>query len=165
VYGAMTDANREDIWLLSMGDLRTAPYMTTPYNDIQAKVSPDNRWLAYASDESGAWEVYVQTFPEPGRKQRVSPAGGAQPFWRADGRELFYLAADRYLMVAPVRNGPTMEVGIPARLFDTSVPAALETYRNVYTVSPNGQQFLIDAAAPGDATIEVIHNWRSLLPR
>ena len=74
------------------------PYVATPANEIQGQISPDGRWIAYASDETGRWEIYIQSFPEPGAKQTVSVAGGAQPQWRADGRELFYVAADWTLM-------------------------------------------------------------------
>jgi eukaryotic-like serine/threonine-protein kinase len=81
------------------------------------------KWIAYTSDESGAPEVYVQTFPASSGKWRISTGGGCQPRWRRDGRELFYIAADRNLMAVDVKLGSTFEAGVPKPLFGTGVLA------------------------------------------
>ena len=81
------------------------PLLTTPFNEFQAQISPDGRWIAYASDESGRWEVYVQSFPVLGAKRAISSGGGSEPQWRRDGRELFYVTADGTLMAVDVDVG------------------------------------------------------------
>ena len=86
-----------DVWALPMdgeGERKPLPVTTTTYNERDAQFSPDGKWVAYESDEAGAPEIYLQPFPGPGAKQRVSVAGGTQARWRGDGRELFYIAAD-----------------------------------------------------------------------
>ena len=87
------------------GRRRPDPLLVTPFNEFQAQISPDGRWIAYASDESGTWEVYVQSFPVLGAKRAISTGGGSEPQWRPDGRELFYLTADGTLMSVEVRRG------------------------------------------------------------
>ncbi|MGH9146434.1 MAG: winged helix-turn-helix domain-containing protein, partial [Vicinamibacterales bacterium] len=96
VFASSNATTGEDVWLLpTFGSRRPIPYLRTEFNEIQSRVSPDGRWIAYTSNESGNWEVYVQSFPAPGAKQVISVRGGAEPVWRRDGRELYYLAADR----------------------------------------------------------------------
>ncbi len=166
VYGTTEPSERSDLWLLPMtGERRPVPYLTGSFNETQAAVSPDSRWLAYTSDESGELDVYVQSFPEPGRKLRVSLDGGAQPHWRADGRELFFLAPDGQMMAARVTDGATLRIGVPAPLFQTEIPGALDSYRNCYVVTADGARFLIDSVIPGSAAIEAVQNWRALVRR
>jgi len=165
VYGLQRGSSRTDLWLLPMtGENRTpVPFLESSFDEIQAKVSPDSRWLAYASNESGTLEVYVQTFPQPGRKRRVSTNGGAQPDWRGDGRELYYLAPDGQLMVVPVELGGHVGIGVPHPLFQIELPAPLDAYRNYYVVSSDGQRFLVDSIQQSGGAIEVVEHWRSLL--
>jgi len=166
VYGTTESSGRSDLWLLPMtGDRRPSAYITGPYNETQAAISPDGRWLAYTSDESGDWDVYVQSFPEPGRKLRVSIDGGAQSRWRADGGELFFLAPDGRLMAARVTDRTTMQIGVPVPLFQTELPGALDSYRNYFVATSDGERFLIDSVIPGSAAIEAVQNWRALLRR
>ena len=96
-----------DIWLLSMADRKPIPYLQTDFNELHGQVSPDGQWLAYTSDESGTWEVYVQSFPVLGHRRTISTNGGAQPRWRKDGKELFYLASDRRLMTVRSNRSST----------------------------------------------------------
>ncbi len=166
VYAARHPRTGRDLWLLPMTGARTpVPFAVGPGNEIQAQVSPDGRWIAYASNESGTWQVYVQSFPTPGSKRTVSPGGGAKPQWRPDGRELFYLAPDRSLMAAPVDAAG--DIGRPQALFQPSVVADLSTYRTQFAVSADGQRFLFDAADPASARepITVLVNWDTLLAR
>jgi eukaryotic-like serine/threonine-protein kinase len=110
----------EDIWLLPLaGDRKPTPLIQTPFNERQARISPDGRWLAYSSTESGAIAVYVTRFPQPSGKWRVSTGGGEFPIWRRDGRELFYVASDGKLMAVPVNGaGAEFDSGAPAALFE-----------------------------------------------
>jgi hypothetical protein len=110
--------------------------------------------------------VYVQTFPASGGKSRVSTGGGCQPRWRGDGRELFYIAADRKLMAVGVKPGAAFEAGVPQALFGTRV-LTLTEFRNHYAVSADGQRFLINSVIEEtDATpINVVVNWAGDLKR
>jgi Tol biopolymer transport system component len=88
-----------DLWVLPLsGEQKSFPYVRGDFSEVQGRFSPDGKWVAYASNESGMWEVYVQSFPAPSGKWQVSSNGGAQPQWRHDGRELFYISSDRRLM-------------------------------------------------------------------
>ena len=164
VFVSRNPRTGRDIWLLPMsGDRTPIPFSNGPGNEIQAQVSPDGRSIAYASDESGTWEVYVQAFPAGGDKRAVSAGGGGKPQWRSDGRELFYLTADRTLMAVAV--GTDGGIGRSQPLFQAPVVADLSTYRAQFAVSPDGQRFLFDAAEPGGGRepVTVLVNWTSLL--
>ena len=166
VYVDTNPLTKIDLWLLPMfGDRKPIPFLRTPANEEQGQVSPDGHWIAYASDESGAWEVYVQPFPAPGgARHTVSVSGGAEPQWRRDGRELFYLAADRTLMDVEVTPGETWHAGRPKALFRTSVPGGAAP-RNHYAVTADGQRFLIDSIYEhgADEPITVLVNWTALV--
>jgi hypothetical protein len=115
------------------------------------------------SDESGVSEVFIQSFPVPGNKRRVSTAGGSEPKWRRDGKELFYLAADRSLMAVDVTTGQSLDVGVPKVLFPTHTNDA--GGRNRYAVSGDGQRFLIESrvSQPASTSITVVLNWPTAL--
>ncbi|MBM3754780.1 MAG: hypothetical protein FJW38_12475, partial [Acidobacteria bacterium] len=132
---------------------------------LHLNFSPDGRYLAYATQETGKLEVYVQTFPSADRKWKVSTTGGAEPRWRADGRELYYLAEDRKLMVVYVGAGPSF--GTPVALFQTRVPLAADVYRTNYAPSRDGQRFLVNSRAgePFPHPITVVLNWTTGLKR
>lgn len=123
-------------------------------------LSPDGKWIAYVSDESKQRiEVYVQSFPPTGIKHEISTAGGVEPRWSSDGRELFYIAEDGKLMAAPVKTGATFEFGSPSVLFEPPVPQG-DGSRG-YEVSPDGQRFLFRTVPAGERTapITIITNW------
>src|SRR5499433_2126200 len=123
LYGTISPNTGNDLWLLPLfGDQKPTPFIQTEFNETQGRFSPDGRWVAYSSNESGQFQVYVQSFPISGGKWQVSTTGGAQPQWRRDGKELFYLAPDRKIMSVEV-NGPgsTFVPGIPKPLFDVRV--------------------------------------------
>jgi len=138
------------------------------FDEIQGQFSPDGRWLAYASNESGRYEIYIRTFPKADRKWLVSAAGGMQPRWRRDGRELFYVAPDTRLMAVPLRPMPNtnfLEAGTPVPLFPTrlatggNIPTAGYQSRAQYAVAADGR-FLLNMASDNALTpITIVHNW------
>ena len=129
------------------GDRRPRMIADTPYVEDELHVSPDGQWVTFNSDESGAWEVYVARFPGFTFKRQLSRGGGVQPLWRGDGRELFYLGMDSWLMSIPLSGGPTLGPGSAVRLFETNVEA--NANHPQYAVSPDGQRFLLlDPRAP-----------------
>ncbi len=134
--------------------------LSATFNEFGARLSPDGRWLAYQSEESGTSEVFVRSFPEPGVRRLISKAGGTQPRWRTDGRELFYVSNDRKVMSVDVQAGATLETGAPRALFQTRILPAVEA-RNHYDVSPDGQRFLVNARRLEDASlpIHVVVGW------
>jgi hypothetical protein len=148
------------------GGLEPFPFLQTEFNESQAQFSPDGKWIAYTSDESGAPEVYVQTFPVPGGKRRISTSGGSQPRWRQDGKELFYIAGDRKLMAVDVKLGAMLEAGVPKTLFAARI-LTLTAYRNHYAVTADGQRFLINSMIEeiGTGPISVVVNWTADLKR
>jgi hypothetical protein len=163
VYTGSDPQTKLDLWTLSVADRKPIPFLQTSFNEMHGQVSPDGRWLAYASDESGTWQVYVQTFPEPGAKRTISLSGGAEPQWRRDGRELYYLAPDGTLMaVAVSSNDDNFQAGRPVPLFQTRIPADIITFRNHYAPSRDGQRFLVDAADDNEP-INIVVNWTALL--
>jgi len=160
---------RFDLWVLPMtGNRQPVPYLSTPFHEGRGQFSPDGKWVAFTSDESGANEVYVQSFPAGGAKWRVSIKGGDWVRWRRDGHEMFYVAADRKVMSVAVRTvSGSLEFGTPQALF--MIPVALAESGSLapytYDVMPDGQRFL--AAAPVEdatsPTMTVIVNWQAEL--
>jgi Tol biopolymer transport system component len=151
-----------DIWVLPMfGDRKPIAFANTAFTEDGPSFSPDGRWLAYSSNESGALQVYVQPFPPTGRKYLVSRDGGAQPLWRSDGRELYFLAADGTINAVAATTGTQFESGIPARLFESPL-ATNFSGRRQYAVTGDGQRFLFISPPPtAESTpITVVTNWR-----
>jgi Tol biopolymer transport system component len=159
-----------DIWALPLdGDRKPFPLVQTNFAEREGQFSPDGKWIAYESNESGRYEIYVQPFPGPGGKVQVSASGGAQVRWRRDGKELFYIALDNRLMAVPIQlasNAQTIGTGAASSLFVTRVGGAVSfPFKQQYDVSPDGQRFLMntvtdEAAAP----ITVILNWKPPKP-
>jgi DNA-binding winged helix-turn-helix (wHTH) protein/Tol biopolymer transport system component len=167
VYTSASPKSKMDIWLLSTADRKPVPYLQTEFNELHGQVSPDGRWLAYTSDESGTWEVYVQTFPVAGHRRTISTDGGAQPRWRKDGKELFFLASDRRLMSVKIEQKLDaqggLEVSEPETLFQTRIRGSLVSSWLEYTVAANGQRFLICETEPTDPSMTVLLNWTAAL--
>jgi hypothetical protein len=133
---------------------------------MAGRFSPDGRWLAYASNESGRYEVYVVRHPGPGGRWQVSTAGGNYPQWRADGKELFFEGADQSIMAVDVRASATFEAGVPRLLFRTTLVQPGGNGMR-WTVSRDGQRFLIATPAGGPAAghLIVATNWTAELRR
>jgi Tol biopolymer transport system component/DNA-binding winged helix-turn-helix (wHTH) protein len=150
-----------NVWILPLfGDRKPFAFAETPFIEASAVFSPDGRWIAYTSNEGGQTDVYVQSFPGPGAKSHVSRNGGSHPVWRADGRELFYLATDGTMMAVPVRAGRSFNAGPPEPLFHTHVWGL--TPNQVYAVTKDGQRFLVNALKQqpsGTAPLTVVLNW------
>jgi len=138
-----------DIYALSLKSGKTFPYVGGAADQSQAQFSPDGLWVAYTSTESGRLEVYVQPFPATGAKWQISIAGGEQPRWRQDGKELYYLGADRALMAVPIKVPGAFDAETPHRLFQTNIPYGDIDVSQTYDVTPDGQHFVIAAADPG----------------
>jgi len=148
-----------DLWILSVADRRARPFLQTPFNEGGLTFSPNGRCVAYVSDDTGKYEVYVQSFPGSGGKWQISAAGGMQPRWRRDGKELFFLAPDYKLMaVDVVTDRAIFTAGTPRLLFQTRAATLLN---NAYDVSADGQRFLINSflGEPVSSPITLVLNW------
>jgi len=148
------------------GDRKPFEVVHTEFDELLPQFSPDGAWIAYQSNKTGRFEIYVQPFPGPGGDTRVSIDGGTQVRWNPNGKELFYVAADDRLMAVPIgfgSNGKTVEPGTPLALFATTVGSmAINTNRQQYMVSPGGQSFVMNSVV-GEASaspITVILNWK-----
>ncbi|MEE8218631.1 MAG: hypothetical protein V3S03_06660, partial [Vicinamibacteria bacterium] len=153
-----------DIYVLPLVDDRTPrPFIKTPFVELRSRFSPDGRWVAYQSNESGRFEIYVQAFPGPGGKWQISTAGGQEPQWGPDGTELFYLSPDRNLVRVEVQTGERFEAGIPEAMFPVSLRSL--TTNNRYLVAPDGERFLMLNSLVEDTTppTTVVVNWTAEL--
>jgi Tol biopolymer transport system component len=161
VYVTYDPGTRADIWALPMsGDRTPIPLLQSKFAEEQGQISPDGRWLAYTSHESGRSEVYITTFPKVTTKWKISSDGAGDPRWARDGKELFYIAEDRQLMAVPIKGGTTFAHGPPVALFDTGVPMFWYEARNVYDVSRDGR-FLFMSPVEDDRSLPVtiVLNW------
>ncbi len=160
-----------DLWVLPLsGDKKPFPFLKTPFDEVHGQFSPDGKWIAYESNESGRSEIYVQPFPGPGGKFQVSASGGTQARWNKNGKEIFYLSLDRKMMAAPVKlslDGQLLETGTPLALFPVRIAGAGDTVACVfckqnYAASSDGQRFLVNLAADESAAshITIILNWQ-----
>ena len=148
------------LWMLTLeGDRKPAKFLSAPGDQLHGNFSPDGKLVAYSSNESGRFEVHVQTVPLSDRHSVVSTAGGDMPRWRADGRELYYLSLDRKLMAVSVGPGPSF--GVPRQLFQTHMPRSANLFYTHYVPSRDGQRFLINTVAADQppVSISVVVNW------
>jgi Tol biopolymer transport system component len=156
----------QDLWIVPMtGDRTPVPYLTTEFSEgVGAQFSPDGRWVAYTSNESGRQEVYVASFPVPSRKWPVSTNGGLLPRWRGDGREIFYFDAgnSRVMAADATPEGAALRIGTVRRLFNVRPAGG----RKFWDVSPDGQRFLVNTAlaAPDVASLTLLVEWPALIP-
>ncbi|MBI4480739.1 MAG: protein kinase [Acidobacteria bacterium] len=157
-YRSTSNSTGNDIWIAELtGENKPRVFLKTPFNESDAAFAPDGRWIAYASNESGRNEIYVQSFPGPGKKRQVSTDGGDQPKWSRNGRELFYKDGDK-MMVVPVTTEGEFIPGSPRVLFEHNAEGAT----NAYDVSPDGQRFLMIQSVepePPPTQINVVLNW------
>jgi Tol biopolymer transport system component len=156
-----------DLWVLRLGDHKAQPFLRTQFNESVPRFSPDGRWLAYISNESGRYEIYVQPYPGPGGKLQISTEGGTEPAWNPNGRELFYRKGDK-MMAVDVATQPSFTVGKPRVLFEGRYEPSPATTPN-YDVSLDGQRFLMlkpnEQEASPPTQINVVLNWFEELKR
>jgi serine/threonine-protein kinase len=159
-----------DVWVLDMKDRTSRPLIQTPARERHPMISPDGRWLAFASDETGVEEVYVQPFPGGGQKVRVSTTGGGnEPLWARDGRRLFYRRATAVVAVT-VEDGPRLVIGSPEVLVRGAYETSAGNGAPNYEVSADGRRFLMvrrnEIPDSADTRLEIVVNWfAELLPR
>jgi Tol biopolymer transport system component len=161
--------SRSDLWVAPVATPREArALLDSPFVETHGRFAPDGRWFAYASNETGQFEVYVDRFPERGAKRLVSTQGGRWPRWARDGTELFYLTPDNQLMAVatkPARD--RLDIGVPRPLFaiHPRPPVRLDAYP--YDVSPDGRRFVVNTLMDDttSTTITVVLNWTAGLPK
>jgi dipeptidyl aminopeptidase/acylaminoacyl peptidase len=148
-----------DIWIQPLsGDRAARPIINSAFTESEARVSPDGRWLAYTSSESGSFEVYVTSFPAPGERWLVSQGGGRLPTWRRDGRELYY-RKDRQIMAVPITPGATFRRGLPSVLFDDR---SIEGPGFAgFDVAPDGRFLLRRVVEHTSPPLTVVSDWRA----
>jgi eukaryotic-like serine/threonine-protein kinase len=154
-----------DIVLLQMPEHKLIPFLQTGFYEYSGQVSPDGRWIAYNSDESGRPETYIQSFPVPGEKWQISTNSGIQPRWRADGKELFFIGGDNKIWAVEIKSNGTLEPGVPKPLFAVRVRSMFDRYD--YAVSPDGQRFLVNMLTESQEapSVELLFNWQKLIRR
>ena len=165
VYGTRHPVTGMDLWVLPMGGQgKPFPFLTSRFDERWAQISHDGKWIAYQSNETGMNEIYVRAFPGPGGQWSVSTSGGITPLWRADGKELYFIAPNGTLMAAPMTvRGGALQPGPPTALFRTQI-----VYRGVspigagrqYDVAPDGRFLLnVSTADASSSAITILVNW------
>jgi len=158
LYVELDPKTKQDLWVLPMeGERKPVVFLRTEFNEQDGAFSPDGKWIAYQSDESGRYEVYVQPYPATGAKWQVSKDRGSAPRWRRDGKELFWLSEGGTLLAAEVTAGPAFQLATTRRLFETRIQDIFERY----AVSADGKRFLIPLLVESDAnrSLTAIQNW------
>jgi Tol biopolymer transport system component len=166
LYYLTTGAASGHVWMLPMSGPRTPrPFNHTKYSETPSEISPDGRWAAYVSDESGRREIYVTSFPDASGKWQVSTSGGDNPRWRRDGKEMFFTSGDRFYVVDVDTTGAQFDSGVVQPLFEVRVPAATLGTRSTFAVSKDGQRFLFNMWDPqaASAPISLFVNWPATL--
>jgi eukaryotic-like serine/threonine-protein kinase len=169
IYTKNTRQTGRDLWLKPLsGDGNPHAFSNERFEEFGAGFSPDSRWVAFVSTESGPPEVYVAPVHQPGQRKRISTGGGTTPRWSRDGKELFFASADnRAIMRVQIAPGSTLTTGLPTRLFSIGEsPAARDDRRNtVYDVSPDGERFLVGVPVndPGSSRVTVVLNWMAVI--
>jgi Tol biopolymer transport system component len=168
-YVELDPTTGTDIWILRLSDplpgsgqvRKPRLFLRTPFNESVPRFSPDGHWLAYISDESGRYEVYVQPYPGPGGKWQISTEGGTEPAWNPNGRELFYRSGEK-MMAVDITAQPGFTPGTPRILFQGPYVLSEGTVP-WYDISPDGQRFLMvklsDPAGAAPTQINVVLNW------
>ena len=166
LYSSSDPQTGADLWVLPMeGDRKARVFLKTPFQENWARFSPDGRWVAYQSNETGRNEIYVRPFNDPSAGQSpVSTAGGVSARWRADGKELYFIAADGMMMAVPIiTRGDTIVPGSPAPLFPVGriVSGGKNVFRQQYDVAPDGR-FLLNLTLDDTVTspITLLQNWK-----
>lgn len=165
LYQTSHPSTQADVWALPI-EPRAQPFAVanTRSDERQAQLSPEGRWVAYASDTGGRQDVWVQAFPKATERWAVSTSGGSQPQWRRDGRELFYISGDRKLMAVDVNAASSsFNAGVPRELFPLPLSGGLSA-RNNYMPTADGKRFLVNASYAGVGTrVAVVLDWAAVM--
>jgi serine/threonine protein kinase len=148
------------VWLLSLPDKQAKPLLqASAYDQFGGRISPDGRFVAYSSNESGRVEVYVQPVVSTGEKWRISTSGGAQPFWRGDGKELYYVTYEGRMMSADISTSKKFESSVPRQLFQTNIKNTDPGFS--YAATADGQRFLVNTYVQNNnvAPMTIVLNW------
>jgi Tol biopolymer transport system component len=151
-----------DLWVMPLfGDRKAFAYLQTEFDEREGRFSPDVRWVAYASNDTGRFEIYVQSFPNPSEKFQVSNGGGAFPVWSRDGKELFFVGSDSKMMAVEVKTaGRKFEAGIPKALFATRLSELSDLHSGIpYDVSRDGRFLLVTPQWKPGRPMTVVINW------
>jgi len=163
MYRALDVQSNPELWIAPVDRKgEPTPFIKATYGVSNGQFSPDGRYVAYASNESGRWEIYVAPFPGPGGNWKVSSVGGTEPKWRRDGKELFYIAPDGVLMAVTVREGASFDADVPRPLFPLRRREPISSVDLFsYDVAPDGQRFLVntDVGDPTTPPLTIVLNW------
>ena len=154
-----------DLAYFDLTDNQLKPFLASPADERAAQFSPDGLWIAYESNETGTYEVYIRSFPAGDQSRRVSYTGGRHPRWRGDGKELFFLAPGWTVMAADIELQPTPQVGTPKPLFQMVMADIVKGSISPYDVSPDGQRFLIIQPQTKPVPLTLVQNWQALVDR
>ena len=163
VYRVTGLGTRNDLWIKPRDNQQPRPFLATPFDENFAVFSPDGRWIAYASDESGRSEVYATAFPSGEGKWQISTNGGSAPRWRADGKEIVYLSNDGHITSVPVdATGAALSISGATTLFEAG---AMPTAGSPFDMSADGKLFIVNKAIVSNAppSLVVVYNWPQLL--
>jgi Tol biopolymer transport system component/predicted Ser/Thr protein kinase len=168
LYREFSADTRGDIKVLPLtGERRPFTFLASPFDEDAAMISPDGRWVAYVSEETGRKEVYVATFPQPTRRHRISTEGGTQPRWSRDGRELFFITRSRTIMATPFDSrSPDVPAGPARRLFDVMMHRQFSSnvpYR--YDVAPDGRFLIVVRSSDELPALILVTNWQAGLEK
>jgi Tol biopolymer transport system component len=167
ICGTVDPKTRWDLWVLSVSDHKWEAFLQTPANEVRGVFSPNGRWVAYESDESGKKEIYVQSFPASGAKWQISVSGGTQPRWGRDGKELFYLSGERRITsVEANTEAATFTHGTPKTRLDTPILRGEDHPGTQYVVSADGRLLVNTVPEEGpNSPINLIVNWTAVLKK
>jgi eukaryotic-like serine/threonine-protein kinase len=162
VYHASQPRTHYDVWAAPVDHPnQSRPLVQTEFDDVQGQISPTGRWLAYSSNQSSRFEVYVQPLHADGRKWQVSVGGGSDPKWRADEKEIFYLDGNGRMMSVGLSGGTDFDPGVPQPLFRLRDTAVIPPYLSAYDVQGDGERFLVRVSTEDMQThpLNVVVNW------
>ena len=161
-FVAPAGQSAQDIYVVpTTGEKKSRAIVQSPASEVEPQFSPDGRWLAYSSTETGRGEIYVQPYPPTGERCEDSTEGGRQPLWRRDGKELYFVNEERKFYAVDVIPGTKFDFDTPRFLFE--MRANVFNARNSYVPSRDGQRFLVNMIVdPTEPPLSVIQNWAAI---